>query len=434
MAAVELNAGHRPAPRLPVDDSLEQTKARTADLARDSHGRLIALLARTSGDLADAEDALSEAFLAALTHWPKTGVPRNPEAWLFRVARNRQLNRLNSAAHRTSVPIEPLTETLSLESDSGDSAIPDHRLALMFVCAHPAIEEPVRTPLMLQTVLGCAARQIARAFAIPTEAMAQRLVRAKRKIKAARIPFEIPEQAGMPERLPYVLEAIYGAFAIDWKDGIADMAVRDSLLAEAQHLATLLADLLPQEPEALGLAALICLSRGRSGGRLNERGEFVPLDGQDPRQWDRELIRRGEDLLHRAYALGQTGRFQIEAAIQSAHCARIHSLDTDWPALEKLHAALVRVAPTLGARVALASVMAQTQGPEAALHYLDTIVERGIERFQPAWATRAALLTRLGRKDDAMRAYDEAIALMTDEASRAFLSAQREKVAREGIG
>ena len=269
-------------------------------------------------------------------------------------------------------------------------AIPDRRLALLFVCAHPAIDPTVRTPLMLQTVLGFDADDIGRAFLVPPATMAQRLVRAKRRIRDARIPFAIPDRAQMPERLTPVLEAIYGAYAIDFSL-VAGTAERESLSAEAHFLATTLAELLPNEPEALGLAALISLSLARRDAR-GGADEFVPLDEQDPLRWDSELIALGERYLQRASTFESIGRFQLEAAIQSLHCARATSGVVDADALLKLHTALVAVAPTLGARVAHAAALGRVEGPSAGLAALDALDDDAVQRFQPAWATRAHLL------------------------------------------
>jgi predicted RNA polymerase sigma factor len=394
-------------------------EARAASVARASRGRLLAVLAAPTRDIPAAEDALADAFERALVTWPRSGIPDNPEGWLLTVARNRQRDAYRSAAHRTAVPLERAA-ALGVLDDLDPEAIPDKRLELLFVCAHPAVDAGIRTPLMLHTVLGFEARQIAEAFAVPAPAMAQRLVRAKRRIRDAAIPFRVPTRGDMPARLPEVLEAVYGAFAIDWR-GVSGTTVRESLAAEALHLAETLAELLPGEPEAAGLAALICLSLSRSGARTTSDGRLVPLDEQDTALWNRALIARGEGHLRRAHALDSIGRFQLEAAIQSVHCARAVTGRTDGAALRSFYEALVRVSPTLGARVSLASAIADTAGADAGLEALEAI--EGAERFQPASATRAHLLSAMGRVEEAAAAFDKAISLTTDAAARAHLAA-----------
>ncbi|GFG49138.1 DNA-directed RNA polymerase sigma-70 factor [Mycolicibacterium agri] len=391
---------------------------RVADLVRECHGRLLALLAAPTRDIAAAEDALADAVERALKRWPDDGIPADPEAWLLTVARNRMRDMWKSHAYRMTRPIAEFDDSPTEVGD--EPAIPDRRLELMLVCAHPAIAPEVRTPLMLQVVLGVTATAIAEAFAVEPAAMAQRLVRAKKRIRDAGIPYVLPEREDLAARLPAVLEAVYGAYAIDWQL-VPQGAPLETLSAEALHLSLVLAELLPDEPEVLGLAALICLSQARRPARRGADGCFVPLDRQDTTRWDIALIARGEALLRRAHGFGRPGRFQYEAAIQSAHFTR----PRDLAALRKLYRALLRVAPSLGAAVALAAVEGEIDGPEAGLRQLDAITQPAVERFRPAWTTRAHLLAEAGRSAEAADAYRMAIGLTGDPGVEAYLREQQ---------
>ena len=394
--------------------------------ARDSYGRLLALVAAATSDLAGAEDALADAFERALRTWPSQGVPGNPDAWLLTVARNRLRDEWKSARVQRAVPLDAAPDTLAHIDDVDVDAIPDRRLELMLVCAHPAIDRAMHTPLMLNTVLGFTAEQVGRAFSVPAPTMATRLVRVKKRIKAAGIPFRIPDLADLPARMASVLEAVYGAYVIDWATG----PQARQLPSEALHLAEVLTTLVPGDPEALGLAALIELSAARGPARVDAEGHFVALADQDPALWNQELISRAHEHLRAAHARGQLGRFQLEASIQAVHCARGRDGTTDWPTLLTLHRILQAIAPSLGSGVALAAVTAEVDGPAAGLAALDALLLEAGQRarlFQPAKATRAHLLDRLGRKEEAVAAYDSAIGLTHDTAEREYLEGRRDR-------
>jgi predicted RNA polymerase sigma factor len=399
--------------------------------ARDSYGRLLALLAASTSDLAAAEDALADAFERALRTWPSQGVPGHPDAWLLTVARNRLRDQWKSAGVQRTVPLEAGSDAWAHIDDIDVDSIPDRRLELMLVCAHPAIERAVRTPLMLNTVLGFTAEQVGRAFSVPSSTMATRLVRAKKRIKSAGIPFRVPDRADLPGRMTSVLEAVYGAYVIDWATG----PQARQLPPEALHLAEVLTTLVPGDPEARGLAAVIELSAARAPARVDSGGRFVPLADQDPSLWNPHLISRAHEHLRAAYARGQLGRFQLEAAIQAVHCARGCDGTTDWPTLLTLHRILHSIAPSLGSAVALAAVTAEVDGPAAGLATLDALLAEAGEparRFQPAKATRAHLLDRLGRPHEAVAAYESAIGLTHDLPERQYLEHRRDAVLHAG--
>ncbi|MEN0061638.1 MAG: DUF6596 domain-containing protein [Myxococcota bacterium] len=386
-----------------------------ARTARTSYGRLLAYLAVRSRDLVACEDALSEAFAAALRTWPERGIPDQPDAWLLAVARRRLVDQGRHAQVR-----ERAVETLIMRATEVPET--DERLPLLFVCAHPAIDVAARTPLMLQVVLGLDAATIARAFLVSPASMAKRLVRAKQKIKRAGIPFEVPEREHWAPRLAAVLDAIYAAFARDFDLGAApeDPTLAQDRHREALHLAEVVTGLLPDEPEALGLLALLCHVDARRIARRDSEGGYVPLDQQDPTAWDAGRIQQAEKALRRAAPHAVLGRFQLEAAIQSCHVARHRDgVDTRAEVVE-LYATLVELTGTVGAALGHAAAMATLHGPKAGLTCLDTMNAPQLQQHQPWWAVRADLLRRAG-DPKADEAYEKAIALTQDPAARQWL-------------
>jgi RNA polymerase sigma-70 factor (ECF subfamily) len=403
---------------------------RTAErVARESYGRLVAFLAARTRDVAGAEDALAEAFATALRIWPTDGVPDNPEAWLLTVARRRQTDALRRRQTRTAGE-----EHLKLMADEIEAAaesreeIPDRRLALMFACAHPAIESGMRTPLILQTILGLTAQDIAAAFLIPPATMGQRLVRAKMRIKETGIPFGVPARADLAERLDAVLEAIYAAYGKGWAE--AGEPGTPQLAGEAIWLGQLIVSLLPDEPEAKGMLALMLYAESRRPARRDADGAYVPLDQQDTSLWDVELIDNAEALLRAANAGGPSGRYQIEAAIQSAHTARLLGGAPNWPAIVALYDHLLGITRSPVVALNRAAALAETEGPHAALAALEPVgKDKRMLDYQPYWAARGHLCAMAGRKEDAYEALTVAVGLATDPAVRRYLQQRLERLA-----
>lgn len=401
----------------------DQAYERATAVARHSYGKLLSAVASRAGDLLAAEDALADAFRAALETWPERGVPERPDAWLLAVARNKRRDAAKSADSQRRSASSDVLDRFAADPDGEIDDIPEKRLALLFTCAHPAISPDIRTPLMLQTVLGFDAAAIGTAFLVPAKAMAQRLVRAKRKIRDAAIPFELPSSHVMPERLESVLEAIYGAYALG-----RQLEHKHDLAAEALFLTELLRRMLPNEPEVGGLAALLCFGLARREAGVSDRGVMVPLEHQDPARWDARLIGQGSAILRRARALGgRPGRFALEAAISSVHCERRDGGPTNWNAIVSLLTGLVQLYPTTGASVAHAAALGRAASPQRGLEALDALWTAELESFQPAWATRASLLAEL-RRPEAFEAYERAIALTTDLPARRYLEQQRDKL------
>ncbi|HEY3148951.1 MAG TPA: DUF6596 domain-containing protein, partial [Dongiaceae bacterium] len=398
-------------------------------VARQSYGKLVAFLAARTRDVAAAEDALADAFAAALADWPAHGVPDKPEAWLLAVARRKAVDaaRRRRTSEQAAGELRMLTEELA--SAATEAEIPDERLSLMFACAHPAIDAGIRAPLILQTILGFDAAIIASAFLVAPSTMGQRLVRAKQKIALAGIPFRLPERADLPERLEAVLEAIYATFTEGWSDPVGTETRRRNLAEEGIWLGRLVASLLPDEPEALGLLSLMLYAEARRTARRNTRGDYVPLAEQDTGLWNADLIADAEALLRAASGKGALGRYQLEAAIQSAHVVRRLTGRADWPAIERLYDALFALTQSPVVAINHAVSIAETQGAAAGLAALDALIEdRRLADYQPYWAARAGLLARAGAVEEADHAYELAIGLESDPAVRRFLELRRDAI------
>ena len=407
------------------DDALARVAAEA--VARRSYGKLVAFLAARTRDVVGAEDALADAFASALVDWPVSGIPKSPEAWLLAVARRKMIDA--DRRRRTGVDAAGELRLMAFELEAAaasEAPIPDDRLALMFACAHPAIDPGVRAPLILQTIHGFDAATVASAFLVAPAAMGQRLVRAKHKIRQAGVPFRVPERADLRDRLDAVLEAIYAAFAEGWSNPAGTEVRRRNLAEEAIWLGRLVASLLPDEPEALGLLALMLHAEARRNARRNPQGEYVPLTDQDSALWDTPMIEEAEALLLRAGAMGAIGRYQLEAAVQSAHVVRRRTGRPDWVAIERLYDALSALPGSPVVAINRAIAVAETRGAAAGLAALDALADDArLAEYQPYWAARAGLLARTGAVDEADQAYQLAIGLESDPAVRSFLQERR---------
>jgi RNA polymerase sigma-70 factor (ECF subfamily) len=420
---------HMP-PREPMADAVPtaagcdaEARAAAARVARESYGKLVAYLAAGSRDVPGAEDALAEAFASALAVWPSQGVPLNPEGWLAKAARRRLIDaaRRRRTADLASEALELIDAELKEAADANEG-FPDRRLALMFACAHPAIEESIRAPLMLQTILGLDAAAIASAFLVSPAAMGQRLSRAKAKIRLAGVPFKIPEREDLPERLGVALDAIYAAFSHGWAEAFSDDPRGRNLAEEAIWLGRVVVSLIPDEPEAMGLLALMLYAHARREARRDALGRYVPLSEQSVERWDEAAIEEAEGLLKAAGAFAAPGRFQLEAAVQSVHAARRLTGKTDWEAIALLYDALFALTASPVVAVNRAAAVAQARGAAAGLKLLDELGARdGLAAFEPYWVARADLCAKTGEVEEARRAYHLAIGLQTDPAARAFL-------------
>jgi RNA polymerase sigma-70 factor, ECF subfamily len=402
----------------PAND--DEAYATAEAVALRSRSKLIAYLAARFGDVAAAEDALSEAFASALSVWPKQGCPDNPEGWLLTAARRKLIDeiRRNRETSSDGDP-EQLADAMIA---AADDEFPDRRLALLFACAHPTIDPAIRAPLMLQVVLGLEAAQVASAFLVSPAAMAQRLVRAKIKIREAGSPFRIPERNELPDRLESVLDSIYAGFAEGWVDATGADPARRELAVEALFLGRLLTQLLPDEPEVRGLLALMLYAEARRPARRTTEGEFVPLRSQNTALWDWGMIEEAEAALHYASRTQRIGRYQLEAALQSAHVEGARSGSASQAAIVSLYDALVRLTSSPVVFINRALAVAELHGPDAGLVALEAAgADQRVDSYQPYWAARANLLGRTGSHEAARHAYQLAIGLESDPAVREYL-------------
>ncbi|MBV9415875.1 MAG: RNA polymerase sigma factor [Solirubrobacterales bacterium] len=402
---------------------LERAQAAVAEAFRSDWGSVVAYLIRVTGNWDLAEECAQDAFERALERWPRDGLPTSPAAWLKTTARNRALDRLRRAnVGQAKLQEVAVTARAAQAHEEDESGIADDRLRLMFTCCHPALPVEAQVALTLRTLAGLSVPEIARSFLVPQETMAKRLTRAKKKIVQARIPYRVPAAHRLQERLRGVLAVIYALFNEGYGASAGDALIRKDLCAEAIRLGWLLADLMPDEPEALGLLSLMLLQDSRRAARLDDHGELVTLEEQDRDLWDKERIEEGRKLLDRAVRLRRPGPYQLQAAVAACHTQAPTAAETDWREIAMLYDRLSEISPTPVVLLNRAVAVAMANGPASGLELVDKLEQTGsLSDYYLLPATRADLLRRLGRSREAAAAYRRALELVPTEAERRFL-------------